>query len=144
MVSLDNFHTDNGVQLRRTQYPDQERRMRAIGLGLVSHRDWNLADQVPTSLAMHRASDYVSNHHVAPKYTERRDVHTLDLYVPTRPYVDRLRGATADTLLLYDQVATSHPGNRCCPLRSWLGGWSHRRHHLALNANSTRVRHRPY
>lgn len=142
MASLNNFHTGNGVQLRRTQYPDEGRRMQAIGLGLVSNRDWNLTDQVPTAWAQHRANDYVGLHHVAPRYTERRDVYNRDLLVPTVPYVVRRRGATAESTLLHDAPhgATSirpSPYQRrglCC-LRTGL---------VRLSPNSSRVRPTPY
>lgn len=130
MASLDNFHTGHGAQLRRTQYPSEQDRMKILGLGLHSSKNWDVSNLVPVSYHQHMANDYVGLQHVTPRYTERRDSHTLDLFVPTVPYVDRMRGSTSESTLLYDK--------KCCPFHKWFKG------SVKLNANSKRIRSAPY
>ena len=92
MASLDNFHTGNGGNMRRTQYPDTRQRMQAIQMGLVSNTQWDLGNQVPVQMDQYRAKDTVLINHVTPRYTERLDANIKDLLVPTVPYTRRMRG----------------------------------------------------
>lgn len=115
--------------------------MQIIGLGLHNTQEWDLANQVPVQSIQHRANDLVGTQHVSPKYTETRDVHTLDLYVPTVPYVQRMRGSTSESTLLYDRGLS---GGRC-PLRGlWGCLFTGKRGLTKLNATSKRVRVTPY
>lgn len=135
MASLDNFHTGNGGKMRRDLYPDTRQRMQAIQMGLVSNTQWDLGNQVPVQRDQYRAKDTVSINHVTPRYTERLDANIKDLLVPTVPYTRRMRGSTADSVLLYDR---SHASS----IRGVLGGWVQPL--IPLNQNSQRVRYTPY
>lgn len=134
MGSLDNFNTGNGVDLRRTQYPDTRNRMRVQELGLVNNRHWDLGNQVPVQQNQYHATDTVSIQHVTPRYTERVDGNIQDLLVPTIPYAQRMRGSTSESVLIYDKA--------CCPMRTFWSNWM--KPGVPLNKNSQRMRYTPY
>lgn len=136
MASLDNFHTGNGVLgLRHVRYPDTRDRMRVQELGLVNNRDWDLGHQVPVQQIQYNANDLVSNQHVTPRYTERLDSTVQDLFVPTTPYVQRMRGYTSDSILIYDKSS--------CSMGNFWGNWF-KPSFVPLNQTSKRVRYTPY
>lgn len=109
MASLDNFNTPNGGQVRMS-WPDEQTRMSSYMRGVQNtstHGD--VASHVPVGPIQPSDQAIRLSDHPDPRYTEKVSSRLDTLYVPTRPYTERMKGDTAEANLLYER--------RCCPLR---------------------------
>lgn len=102
MSTLPGFHSRNFTLGTDHLWPSQQQRSQVIQQNLHHSRTWDIPNRVPLGpLQATHAGLREGSAHSDPILTEHRSQAVKHLYVPTRPYTERIVGDTADSRLIY-------------------------------------------